>query len=434
MKKGEVDIITMGCSKNLVDSEALARELQMRGYTCCHDPQKPQGEYVIVNTCGFIQDAKQESIDVILELIELKKMGQIGALIVMGCLSQRYKKELEKALAEVDCFYGKFDFHGIAAALPPLSPERKKRNKGSYRHAPKHYAYVKVSEGCSRRCAFCAIPLITGQHRSRAKEDILNEVKELGSQGVKEIELIAQELTYYGVDIDGQRHIADLVSDLADIRGIEWLRLHYAYPKDFPRELLDVMRDKENVCDYLDIAFQHVSDHILADMQRHFTKRETMALIEKIRSTVPNIHLRTTLMVGFPGETEEDFEELLAFVKEVRFERMGAFAYSEEEGTFAQKHFPDNVPWKVKQERLDRLMALQQEISADVEAQKVGKTLKTIIDRREGNYYVGRTEYSSPEVDPEVLIPATRRLTIGAFYNVKVKSSEAFDLYGEISN
>ncbi len=422
----------MGCSKNLTDSEGLAKLLLRKGYNCVFEPKKPQGEYVIVNTCGFIQDAKQESIDMILALAEMKKRGQIGSLIAMGCLSQRYLKELEEALPEVDRYYGKFDFRQFAYDLPDISAETGAGKRRSWRQTPKHYAYVKISEGCDRHCAFCAIPIITGRHRSRKKEEILSEVREMAAEGVKEIQVIAQELTYYGVDIDGKRHIADLVSDLSEIPGIKMIRLHYAYPNQFPMELLDVMREKENVCKYLDIAFQHVSDRILEAMQRHFTKRETIALIEEIRRRVPGIYIRTTLMTGFPGETEEEFEELITFVRDMRFERMGAFMYSEEEGTFAALHYKDDVPQDVKRRRLDRLMAVQQEISAETEARNIGRTLPVIIDGREGNMYVGRSQYSSPDVDPEVLIPANRRLTRGNIYNVKITNSEEFDLYGEV--
>lgn len=432
MKKGEIDVITMGCSKNLVDSEALTRLLLKRGYKCVHDPEKPQGEYVVVNTCGFIEDAKQESIDTILELTEMKATGQIGKLIVMGCLSQRYLNQLEEEIPEVDRYYGKFDFRAFASDLPELPTVEAVPADGSWRQTPRHYAYVKISEGCDRHCAYCAIPIITGRHQSRPKQEILDEVREMVREGVKEIQVIAQELTFYGIDIDGKRHIADLIADMADIKGVEWIRLHYAYPAQFPIELLDVIREKQNVCNYLDIALQHISDHLLDAMHRNVTKAETLELIRKIRATVPGIHLRTTLMVGFPGETDDDFAELLDFVRETRFERMGAFAYSEEEGTFGAEHYSDDVPQEVKQARLDQLMALQQKISAEIEATKVGSVMKVIIDRREGDWYVGRTEYCSPDVDPEVLIPATRRLRKGNFYNVEITGSEEFDLYGEV--
>ena len=431
MKKGQIDIITMGCSKNLVDSEALMTMFEQAGYHCTHDAKRIDGEIVVVNTCGFIEDAKQESIDTILELVQAKEEGRISKLFVMGCLSQRYKDELEEEIPQVDKYYGKFNFKQLLTDLgkpdvPTCSGDR-------LITTPHHYAYVKISEGCDRRCAYCAIPIITGKHVSRPKEEILDEVRSLVERGVKEFQIIAQELTYYGVDIDGKRHIADLIAEMADIKGVKWIRLHYAYPNQFPLELLDVIREKPNVCKYLDIALQHISDNMLTRMHRHVSKQETMDLIEQIRERVPGICLRTTLMVGFPGETEEDFKELVDFVKWAKFERMGAFAYSEEEGTYSADHYDDDVPAEVKQRRLDKLMAVQQRISAEVEAAKVGKTLTTIIDRREGDYYVGRTEFCSPEVDPEVLIPADkRRLRSGCFYNVHITDSDDFDLYGEI--
>ena len=431
MKKGQIDIITMGCSKNLVDSEALMTMFEQAGYHCTHDAKRIDGEIVVVNTCGFIEDAKQESIDTILELVQAKEEGRISKLFVMGCLSQRYKDELEEEIPQVDKYYGKFNFKQLLTDLgkpdvPTCSGDR-------LITTPHHYAYVKISEGCDRRCAYCAIPIITGKHVSRPKEEILDEVRSLVERGVKEFQIIAQELTYYGVDIDGKRHIADLIAEMADIKGVKWIRLHYAYPNQFPLELLDVIREKPNVCKYLDIALQHISDNMLTRMHRHVSKQETMDLIEEIRERVPGICLRTTLMVGFPGETEEDFKELVDFVKWAKFERMGAFAYSEEEGTYSAEHYDDDVPAEVKQRRLDKLMAVQQRISAEVEAAKVGKTLTTIIDRREGDYYVGRTEFCSPEVDPEVLIPADkRRLRSGCFYNVHITDSDDFDLYGEI--
>lgn len=431
MKKGQIDIITMGCSKNLVDSEALMTMFEQAGYHCTHDAKRIDGEIVVVNTCGFIEDAKQESIDTILELVQAKEEGRISKLFVMGCLSQRYKDELEEEIPQVDKYYGKFNFKQLLTDLgkpdvPTCSGDR-------LITTPHHYAYVKISEGCDRRCAYCAIPIITGKHVSRPKEEILDEVRSLVERGVKDFQIIAQELTYYGVDIDGKRHIADLIAEMADIKGVKWIRLHYAYPNQFPLELLDVIREKPNVCKYLDIALQHISDNMLTRMHRHVSKQETMDLIEQIRERVPGICLRTTLMVGFPGETEEDFKELVDFVKWAKFERMGAFAYSEEEGTYSAEHYDDDVPAEVKQRRLDKLMAVQQRISAEVEAAKVGKTLTTIIDRREGDYYVGRTEFCSPEVDPEVLIPADkRRLRSGCFYNVHITDSDDFDLYGEI--
>lgn len=431
MKKGQIDIITMGCSKNLVDSEALMTMFEQAGYHCTHDAKRIDGEIVVVNTCGFIEDAKQESIDTILELVQSKEEGRISKLFVMGCLSQRYKEELEQEIPQVDKYYGKFNFKQLLTDLG--KPDVSTCSGNRLITTPRHYAYVKISEGCDRRCAYCAIPIITGKHVSRPKEEILDEVRSLVERGVKEFQIIAQELTYYGVDIDGKRHIAELIAEMADIKGVKWIRLHYAYPNQFPLELLDVIRQKPNVCNYLDIALQHISDKMLTRMHRHVSKQETMDLIEQIRERVPGICLRTTLMVGFPGETEEDFKELVDFVKWAKFERMGAFAYSEEEGTYSAEHYDDDVPAEIKQRRLDKLMAVQQRISAEVEAAKVGKTLNTIIDRREGDYYVGRTEFCSPEVDPEVLIPVEkRRLRSGCFYNVHITDSDDFDLYGEV--
>ena len=431
MKKGQIDIITMGCSKNLVDSETLMAKFEKAGYKCTHDAKRIEGEIVVVNTCGFIEDAKQESIDTILELVQAKEEGRIGKLFVMGCLSQRYKEDLEKEIPEVDKYYGKFNYKQLLVDLgEPETPV----TESAERHitTPRHYAYIKISEGCDRHCAYCAIPIITGRHVSRPKEEILAEVRELVERGVKEFQIIAQELTYYGVDIDGKRHIADLIADIADIKGVKWVRLHYAYPNQFPLELLDVIREKPNVCKYLDIALQHISDNVLTRMHRNVSKKETMELIEKIREGVPGIHLRTTLMVGFPGETEEDFRELVDFVKWARFERMGAFAYSAEDGTYSAEHYEDDVPQEEKQRRLDKLMAVQQRISAEVEALKVGTVLKTIVDRKEGDYYIGRSEFCSPEVDPEVLIKADHRLRVGNFYNVHITDSDDFDLYGEV--
>ena len=431
MKKGQIDIITMGCSKNLVDSETLMAKFEKAGYKCTHDAKRIEGEIVVVNTCGFIEDAKQESIDTILELVQAKEEGRIGKLFVMGCLSQRYKEDLEKEIPEVDKYYGKFNYKQLLVDLgEPETPV----TESAERHitTPRHYAYIKISEGCDRHCAYCAIPIITGRHVSRPKEEILAEVRELVERGVKEFQIIAQELTYYGVDIDGKRHIADLIADIADIKGVKWVRLHYAYPNQFPLELLDVIREKPNVCKYLDIALQHISDNVLTRMHRNVSKKETMELIGKIREGVPGVHLRTTLMVGFPGETEEDFRELVDFVKWARFERMGAFAYSAEDGTYSAEHYEDDVPQEEKQRRLDKLMAVQQRISAEVEALKVGTVLKTIVDRKEGDYYIGRTEFCSPEVDPEVLIKADHRLRVGNFYNVHITDSDDFDLYGEV--
>ena len=422
----------MGCSKNLVDSEMLMGLMEANGFRCTHDSDNPQGDIVVVNTCGFINDAKEESINTILEFAQAKTEGRIERLYVMGCLSERYLADLEAEIPEVDGWYGKFNYRQL---LTDLNREMQTVNDGKRKlTTPRHYAYIKVSEGCDRHCAYCAIPLITGAHRSRPMDEILNEVRQLVQGGTKEFQVIAQELTYYGVDIDGRQHIAELVSRMADVEGVEWIRLHYAYPAHFPWELLDVMREKPNVCKYLDIALQHISDPMLSRMKRYVTKAETYELVERMRREVPGIHLRTTLMVGFPGETDEDFQELLAFTKWARFERMGAFAYSAEDGTWSGDHYEDDVPEDVKQARLDKLMRVQQNISAELEAAKVGQTLKTIIDRREGDYYVGRTEFCSPEVDPEVLIPADEALEIGQFYDVHITDAEEFDLYGTTKN
>ena len=424
-----IDIISLGCSKNLVDSEVLMGLMEANGYVCTHDSDDPQGEIVVVNTCGFIADAKEESINTILEFAQAKTEGRIKKLFVMGCLSERYLAELEAEIPEVDGWYGKFNYRQLLQDLEGSSFEACEGKR--HITTPRHYAYIKISEGCDRHCAYCAIPLITGKHQSRPMAEILDEVRQLVKDGTKEFNVIAQELTYYGVDLDGKQHIAELIEQMADIPGVEWIRLHYAYPTHFPWDLLRVMREKPNVCKYLDIALQHISDNMLSRMHRHVTKEETYELVRRLREEVPGIHIRTTLMVGFPGETDEDFEELKAFVKWARFERMGAFAYSEEEGTFSAEHYQDDVPEELKLARLDKLMHIQQNISAELEAEKVGQTLKVIIDRQEGDYYVGRTEFCSPEVDPEVLIPVEeRRLKIGAFYDVQITDSEEFDLYG----
>lgn len=431
MKKNQIDIITMGCSKNLVDSETLMKQFEANGYDCTHDSEQPDGEIAVINTCGFIETAKEESINTILQFVEAKKEGRLNKLFVMGCLSERYKNELEKEIPEVDKFYGKFNYKQLLADLGKA--EIKACNGQRHLTTPAHYAYIKIAEGCDRHCAYCAIPIITGKHVSRPKDEILQEVRNLVADGVKEFQIIAQELTYYGVDLDGKRHIADLIREMADIEGVEWIRLHYAYPNQFPLELLDVMNEKQNVCKYLDIALQHISDSVLERMHRHVNKQETMDLIRTIREKVSGIHLRTTLMVGFPGETEEDFQQLLDFVRWARFERMGAFMYSEEEGTYGANHYADDVPEDVKQRRLDELMAVQQEISAEIEAAKIGLTMKVMIDRKENDYFIGRSEFCSPEVDPEILIQSGQKaVQIGSFYQVKITDAEEFDLYGEI--
>ena len=427
-----VDIISLGCSKNLVDSERLIRQLEINGFSVRHDPDDINADIVVINTCGFIADAKQESIDMILECCQAKEEGRIEKVYVMGCLSQRYFQELGTEIPDVDKYYGKFNWNELLADLGTSYDAQRAEERRIT--TPNHYAYLKIAEGCDRHCAFCAIPIITGRHQSRPAETILREVKMLVSQGVKEFQIIAQELTYYGLDLYGERRIAQLVRDIADIEGVEWVRLHYAYPKDFPMELLDVMNEKPNVCKYLDIALQHVSTRVLSNMNRHIDKEQTYELVRKIREKVPGIHLRTTLMVGFPGEGETEFQELLDFVRWARFERMGAFAYSEEDGTPAEQRFSDDIPEETKQSRLSELMALQQDISADIQQEKVGKQMKVVIDRKEGEYYVGRTEFDSPEVDPEVLLTADQPLTIGEFYNVIIDDADDFDLYASLSS
>lgn len=429
-QKKTVDIITLGCSKNLVDSEKLMRQLELGGYRVTHDAEEPRGEIAIVNTCGFIGDAKEESINMILQMGQRKAQGTLERLYVMGCLSERYLHDLEAEIPEVDRFFGKFDYNGILDELG-ISYRREAAHERVLT-TPPHYAYVKISEGCDRHCAYCAIPIITGRHVSRPMEEILDEVKQLVAQGVREFQVIAQELTYYGLDLYRERRIAQLIEQMAAIPGVEWIRLHYAYPTDFPMELLPVMREHENVCKYLDIALQHISDSQLDAMHRHITSQETYHLIETLRREVPGIHLRTTLMVGFPGETDEDFSQLLDFVRWARFERMGAFAYSHEDGTYAALHYEDNVPEEVKQARLDKLMRVQQRISGEIQESKVGHAFRVIIDRREGDYYVGRTEYDSPEVDPEVLIPADADIAVGQFVQVEIERADEFDLYGHI--
>ena len=430
MKQKTVDIITLGCSKNLVDSEKLMAKFHSAGFHVTHDAARPKGEIAVINTCGFISDAKEESVNVILEFAQAKEEGKLKHLYVMGCLSERYRKELEQEIPQVDKFYGKFDWTEL---LKDLGQVDKSRTEERILTTPHHYAYVKIAEGCDRFCTYCAIPLITGRFISRPMEEILAEVESLAKEGVKEFQIIAQELTFYGIDLYGKCCIAELVEKMADIKGVRWIRLHYAYPTEFPMDLLRVMREKPNVCKYLDIALQHISDSVLERMHRHVTKEETYRLIERIREEVPGIHLRTTLMVGFPGETDADFEELKEFVKKVRFERMGAFSYSEEDGTYAASHYEDNVSEEMKQIRLDKLMAIQRQISAELNEQKVGKTLKVIIDRTEGDYYVARSEYDSPEVDQEIMISrAERRLGIGAFYQVEITDFDDFDLYGRV--
>ena len=432
MRKNKVDIITLGCSKNLVDSEQLMRQFVANGYTVEHDPHKINGEIVVVNTCGFIGDAHEESINMILELGEQKQKGRIGKLFVMGCLSERFLKDLEKELPEVDRFYGKFNWKELISDLGKSYHQELATDR--VLTTPRHYAYVKIGEGCNRTCSYCSIPIITGAYQSRPMDEIVDEVRGLVAQGVKEFQMIAQDLTFYGLDRYKRMALPELVERVSDIPGMEWIRLHYGYPSHFPYDLLPVMRERDNVCKYMDIALQHISDPMLRMMRRNITKAETYELLERMRREVPGIHLRTTLMVGHPGETEHDFEELIRFVKDIRFERMGAFAYSHEEGTYAYQHYKDEIPQEVKQDRLDYLMRVQEGISADVNASKVGQTFRVIVDREEEDFYVGRTQYDSPEVDPEILISKDTPLSPGSFYQVKVIDAQAFDLYGKVLN
>lgn len=428
MVKNRVDIITLGCSKNLVDSERLMRQFKANGYNVFHDAEKVSGEIVIVNTCGFIGDAKEESIEMILNFVEAKKQRKIKKLFVMGCLSERYLQELTGEIPEVDKFYGKFDWHNLLTDLGKVYDEKLSLQR--ILTTPSHYAYVKIGEGCNRMCSYCAIPIITGRYHSRSIESLTDEVRLLVNQGVKEFQLIAQDLTYYGYDLYKEFRLAELVGRIADIKGVEWIRLHYAYPSQFPFDILPVMAERDNVCKYLDIALQHISDPMLRQMRRKVTKQETLDLITRIRSEVPGIHLRTTLMVGHPGETEQNFEELKSFVRDVRFERMGAFAYSEEEGTYAAKHYKDEIPEAVKQQRLGELMAIQEEIAYETNRDKIGKTFRVVIDREDADYYIGRTQYDSPEVDPEVLVEKNAPLVVGNFYNVRVIDAQPFELIG----
>ena len=432
MRKGEIDIITLGCSKNLVDAERLMRQLELIGYRCVHDSAMPKGEIAIINTCGFIGDAKEESIEMILQFAERKNKGKLRKLYVMGCLSQRYREELPTEIPEVDKWFGKFDYLGIVDELKGGRSKVKGEEYERTLTTPKHYAYLKIAEGCNRYCSYCAIPLITGRFTSRTMEDILNEVRWLVSEGVREFNVIAQDLSSYGLDLYGEHRLAQLVDEMAKIEGVEWIRLHYAYPTDFPYDILPVMAKHPNVCKYMDIALQHCSSNVLDKMRRHITCEEQNALIERIRKEVPGICIRTTLLVGHPGETEEDFNELCDWVKKMRFDRMGAFAYSEEEGTFAARHYSDDIPQEEKERRVDTLMALQQSISSEILSQMVGTKQRIVIDREEQEYYVGRTQYDSPEVDCEVLIDKAEKLQIGEFYVVNIIKSEDFDLYAKL--
>ena len=429
MRKNKIDIVSLGCSKNLVDSEHLMRQFQAAGYRVEHNPSRIDGETVVVNTCGFIADAQQESIDTILQLGEAKRQGKIRQLIVMGCLSERFRADLMEALPEVDRLYGKFDWKGMLTDLGHAYRDDLARERCLT--TPPHYCYLKISEGCNRFCAFCAIPLITGRHTSVPMEQLLDEVRILAEKGVKEFNVIAQDLSSYGTDLDGRMMLPELINRMADIEGVEWIRLHYAYPTQFPNDILPVMASRDNVCSYLDIALQHISDKVLRNMRRHFTSQETLDLLARLRREVPGIHIRTTLMVGFPGEGEKEFEELMDFTRKARFERMGAFAYSEETGTWAAEHLSDDIPEEVKQERLQQLMALQEDISLEIQEQKVGQTLRVIVDREEDDYYVGRTQWDSPEVDPEVLITKNTPLAIGDFAQVRITQAMPFELIAE---
>nr|WP_286855909.1 30S ribosomal protein S12 methylthiotransferase RimO [Proteiniphilum sp. UBA4988] len=429
--KNRIDVITLGCSKNLVDSELLMRQLVANGYTVEHDPADPKGDIAVINTCGFIGDAKEESVNMILEFAEAKKTNRLKKLFVMGCLSERYMNELQNEIPEVDKFYGKFAWKNLISDLGKSYYKDLEFDRSL--STPPHYAYVKISEGCDRTCSYCSIPIMTGKYKSRPLEEIEEEVRRLVSQGVREFQLIAQDLTYYGVDRYKQMRLPELVERVADIKGADWIRLHYAYPAHFPIELLRVVRERENVCNYLDIALQHISDNMLGRMRRNITKQQTIDLIARFREEVPGIHLRTTMMVGHPGETEQDFEELLEFVRETRFERLGAFPYSHEEDTYCDNNYTDDVPPGLKQERMNVLMDVQESIAATINESKVGKTLKVIIDREDPDYYVGRTEFDSPEVDGEVLIEKQSPLRTGEFYEVKITSAMPFDLIGIVS-
>ena len=448
MKKGEIDIITLGCSKNLVDAERLMRQLELAGYRCVHDSPQPKGEIAIINTCGFIGDAKEESIEMILQFADRKNRGKLSKLYVMGCLSQRYAKELPAEIPEVDGWFGKFDFFGIVEEVGRLGDKAIRRLGADYERTlttPSHYAYLKIAEGCNRYCSYCAIPLITGKFTSRAIEDILEEVKWLVGKGVKELNVIAQDLSSYGLDLYGEHRLAELLDKMAQVEGVEWIRIHYTYPTDFPYDILPVMAKHSNICKYMDIALQHCSDNMLKLMRRRITREEQDTLIARIREEVPGICLRTTLLVGHPGETEEDFNELCEWVKKMKFDRLGAFAYSEEEGTYAARHYTDDIPQEEKDRRVDTIMAIQQTISSEILSQMVGTQQRVVIDREEADYYVGRTQYDSPEVDCEVLIKkegdeamrrngneAKGKLKIGEFYTVNIIKSEDFDLYASL--
>ena len=432
MDKKRIDVISLGCSKNLVDSERLLKQLELSGFQAFHNSDNVDGDIVIINTCGFIGDAKEESINTILTYAEAKNEGRIKELYVMGCLSERYRDDLLAEIPEIDRIYGKFDWVNIVSDIIKRNPATMPYDRVIT--TPSHYTYLKIAEGCNRFCAFCAIPLITGRYKSRPIEEILEEVRMLVEKGVKEFNVIAQDLSSYGLDIYKRLALPELIDRMAEIDGVKWIRLHYAYPSEFPYEILDVMARHSNVCNYLDIALQHINNDVLKNMRRHITKEETLALIRTIREKVPGIHIRTTLMVGFPGETEEAFNELKEFVREAKFERMGAFAYCEEDDTYAAKNFSDSIPQEVKDSRLEKIMAIQEDVALESNQSKIGKTMTVVIDREEPDYFVGRTEFDSPEVDPEVLIDKDDRLTVGNFYDVEITDALPFELMAKLKD
>lgn len=432
MNKKRIDVISLGCSKNLVDSERLLKQLELSGFQAFHNSDNVDGDIVIINTCGFIGDAKEESINTILTYAEAKNEGRIKELHVMGCLSERYRDDLLAEIPEIDRIYGKFDWVNIVSDIIKRNPATMPYDRVIT--TPSHYTYLKIAEGCNRFCAFCAIPLITGRYKSRPIEEILEEVRMLVGKGVKEFNVIAQDLSSYGLDIYKRLALPELIDRMAEIDGVKWIRLHYAYPSEFPYEILDVMARHSNVCNYLDIALQHINNDVLKNMRRHITKEETLALIRTIREKVPGIHIRTTLMVGFPGETEEAFNELKEFVREAKFERMGAFAYCEEDDTYAAKNFSDSIPQEVKESRLEEIMTIQEDVALESNQSKIGKTMTVVIDREEPDYFVGRTEFDSPEVDPEVLIDKDDRLTVGNFYDVEITDALPFELMARLKD
>lgn len=432
MDKKRIDVISLGCSKNLVDSERLLKQLELSGFQAFHNSDNVDGDIVIINTCGFIGDAKEESINTILTYAEAKNEGRIKELYVMGCLSERYRDDLLAEIPEIDRIYGKFDWVNIVSDIIKRNPAIMPYDRVIT--TPSHYTYLKIAEGCNRFCAFCAIPLITGRYKSRPIEEILEEVRILVGKGVKEFNVIAQDLSSYGLDIYKRLALPELIDRMAEIDGVKWIRLHYAYPSEFPYEILDVMARHSNVCNYLDIALQHINNDVLKNMRRHITKEETLALIRTIREKVPGIHIRTTLMVGFPGETDEAFNELKEFVREAKFERMGAFAYCEEDDTYAAKNFSDSIPQEVKESRLEEIMTIQEDVALESNQSKIGKTMTVVIDREEPDYFVGRTEFDSPEVDPEVLIDKDNRLTVGNFYDVEITDALPFELMARLKD